>query len=100
MIGRLSMGKGSSQSSSGVIVTRTPLRVSFAGGGTDLPEFYEHGQGAVFSTAIDKYVYVTIKRHGELFDEPIRLNYSETELVDQVHRRPSFSTARSGLPLR
>lgn len=67
-----------------MIITRTPLRISFAGGGTDLPTFYEREYGAVFSTAINKYVYVTVKRHGELFDEPIRLNYSETELVKQV----------------
>ena len=68
----------------GVIMTRTPLRVSFAGGGTDLPAFYEREYGAVFSTAINKYVYVTVKRHGELHSEPIRLNYSETELVQKV----------------
>ena len=69
---------------SGVILTRTPLRVSFAGGGTDLPAFYSQEDGLVFSTAINKYVYVTVKRHGELYDEPIRLNYSETELVERV----------------
>jgi len=67
-----------------MIITRTPLRVSFAGGGTDLPVFYEREYGAVFSTAINKYVYVTLKRHGDLFNEPIRLNYSETELVERV----------------
>jgi D-glycero-alpha-D-manno-heptose-7-phosphate kinase len=68
----------------GIIVTRTPLRVSFAGGGTDLAVFYEHDYGAVLSTTIDKYVYVTVKRHSELFGEPIRLNYSETEQVKRV----------------
>ena len=69
---------------SGVIVTRTPLRVSFAGGGTDLPQFYETDDGAVFSTAIDKYVYVTVKRHSELFLEPVRINYSRTEQVNEI----------------
>jgi D-glycero-alpha-D-manno-heptose-7-phosphate kinase len=68
----------------GLIVTRTPLRISFAGGGTDLPEFSEQAYGAVFSTAIDKYIYVTVKRHGELFLEPIRVNYSKTEQVNKV----------------
>ena len=68
----------------GVIVTRTPLRVSFAGGGTDLPEFYRLDEGAVFSTAIDKYVYVTVKRHSELFLEPVRINYSRTEQVNEI----------------
>ena len=68
----------------GLVVTRTPLRISFAGGGTDLPGFYERGHGAVLSTTIDKYLYVTIKRHGELFGEPIRLSYSETERVSRI----------------
>jgi D-glycero-alpha-D-manno-heptose-7-phosphate kinase len=67
-----------------IVVTRTPLRVSFAGGGTDLPEFYEVEEGAVLSAAVDKYVYVTVKRHSELFNEPIRLNYSRTEQVNTI----------------
>jgi D-glycero-alpha-D-manno-heptose-7-phosphate kinase len=59
--------------------------VSFAGGGTDLAAFYENSDyGAVLSTAINKYVYVTVKRHGEIFDEPIRLNYYESEKVQCV----------------
>lgn len=67
-----------------MIVTRTPLRVSFAGGGTDLPEFYEREGGAVLSTTIQRYVYVTVKRHSELFFEPIRVNYSKSEQVDRI----------------
>lgn len=67
-----------------VIVTRTPLRVSFAGGGTDLPAFFEQDYGAVLSTAITQYVYVTVKRHSELFFEPIRINYSKSEQVDSL----------------
>lgn len=67
-----------------LVVTRTPLRVSFAGGGTDLPGFYEQEFGAVLSTTIDKYLYVTVKRHGELFHEGFRLNYSETEHVQRL----------------
>lgn len=68
----------------GLVVTQTPLRISFAGGGTDLPAFYEAASGAVFSTTIDKYVYVTVKRHGPVFDERIRLNYSVSESVGSV----------------
>lgn len=68
----------------GVVVTRTPLRVSFAGGGTDLPSFYQRESGAVLSTTIDKYLYVTVKRHGGLFNEGFRLNYSKTEHVAQL----------------
>jgi D-glycero-alpha-D-manno-heptose-7-phosphate kinase len=68
----------------GLIVTRTPLRVSFAGGGTDLKEFYDRQGGAVLSTTIDKYVYVTVRPHGELFPERFRINYSETEQTASV----------------
>jgi len=71
---------------SGIIVTRTPLRVSFAGGGTDLPAFYEREYGGVLSTTIDKYLYVTVKRHGDLFGERVRLNYSATERVATVDK--------------
>ena len=70
------------------VLTRTPLRVSFAGGGTDLAAFYESEYGAVVSTAINKYIYVTVKKHGEIFNEPIRLNYSRSEQVsriDEIH---------------
>jgi D-glycero-alpha-D-manno-heptose-7-phosphate kinase len=67
-----------------IVVTRTPLRVSFAGGGTDLAGFYEQDYGAVFSAAIDKYIFVTVKRHSELFNEPIRINYSATEQVENI----------------
>jgi D-glycero-alpha-D-manno-heptose-7-phosphate kinase len=67
-----------------MIVSRTPLRVSFAGGGTDLPAFYEQEDGSVLSTAISRYVYVTVKRHSHLFFEPIRVNYSRSEQVETV----------------
>jgi D-glycero-alpha-D-manno-heptose-7-phosphate kinase len=68
----------------GLIVTRTPLRVSFVGGGTDLADFYTRETGAVLSTTIDKYVYVTVRRHGELFPEKFRINYSETEQTGAI----------------
>lgn len=64
-----------------MIITQTPLRISFAGGGTDFPAYYlEHG-GAVVSSAIDKYVYVIIK---ERFDELIVVNYSKKEIREGV----------------
>jgi D-glycero-alpha-D-manno-heptose-7-phosphate kinase len=68
----------------GLIVTRTPLRVSFAGGGTDLSDFYEKEHGAVFSSAIDKYIYVTVKCHGSVFNEAVRINYSKSEQVNRI----------------
>jgi len=67
-----------------LIVTRTPLRVSLAGGGTDLAAFYESDYGAVFSMAISNYIYVTVKPHSPLFNESIRLNYSKSEEVDHI----------------
>jgi D-glycero-alpha-D-manno-heptose-7-phosphate kinase len=70
----------------GMVVTRTPLRISFAGGGTDLPGFYEQDYGAVLSTTIDKYLYVTVKPHGALFTERFRLNYSETEQASDLEQ--------------
>jgi len=68
----------------GLVITRTPLRVSFAGGGTDLADFYNCEHGAVFSTAIDKYIYVTVKRHGSVFNEAVRINYSKSEQVNEI----------------
>src|SRR5664279_4913333 len=69
-----------------IVTTRTPLRISFFGGGTDLPDYYSRGYGAVVSTTIDKYVYVTVKPHGLMFDEAIRINYSKTETVSSVEQ--------------
>ncbi len=64
-----------------MIITRTPLRISFAGGGSDLPAYYEQDQGAVVSTAIDKYIYITVNPK---FDHKIRASYSITEIVGGV----------------
>lgn len=64
-----------------MIITQTPLRISFAGGGTDFAGFYEKEQGCVVSSAIDKFIYVIVK---ERFDEKIRVGYSRTEMVDCV----------------
>ncbi len=68
-----------------MIISKTPLRISFAGGGTDLRSFYKKNKyGAVLSTAIDSYIYVSIKKQPFLFEEKYRLNYSETELVQTI----------------
>jgi D-glycero-alpha-D-manno-heptose-7-phosphate kinase len=67
-----------------MIISQTPYRVSFAGGGTDLPAFYREEYGAVLSTTIDHHMYVTIHQR---FDPTIRVSYSRTETatsVDQV----------------
>jgi D-glycero-alpha-D-manno-heptose-7-phosphate kinase len=64
-----------------MIITRTPLRISFAGGGTDFEDYYKTGYGAVVSAAVTKYVYITVNRR---FDDTLRISYSQTEIVDEV----------------
>lgn len=65
-----------------MIVVQAPLRISFFGGGTDLPAFYTREPGCVLNTAIDKRVYVIIK---ERFDDLIYVNYSRKEIVERVN---------------
>ena len=67
-----------------MIITRTPLRISFCGGGTDLPSYYNREQGAVVSSSVNKYIYITINRLSRYFDHRISLKYSRTELVNSV----------------
>ena len=64
-----------------MIIVQTPLRISFFGGGTDFPSFYLSEGGCALSTAIDKYIFVTIK---ERFDDKLRVGYTKTEIVDRV----------------
>ena len=64
-----------------MIISRTPLRVSLVGGGSDLQAFYQHEPGAVVTTAIRKYIYITVNRK---FDSKIRASYSVTEIVDAL----------------
>jgi D-glycero-alpha-D-manno-heptose-7-phosphate kinase len=66
-----------------MIVCRTPLRVSFVGGGSDLPSYYKYGYGAVFSTTINKYVNIIVN---ERYNGGIRASYSQTENVDRASR--------------
>lgn len=64
-----------------MIISRTPLRISFAGGGTDLSVFFQKEAGEVISAAIKKYMYVTVNKR---FDDSIRLSYTKTEIVDKM----------------
>ena len=64
-----------------MIISRTPLRMSFAGGGSDMSAYYEEYGGAVVSTAIDKYVYVNVNKK---FDDGIRIGYSKNEEVNNT----------------
>lgn len=62
-----------------MIITRTPLRISLGGGGTDLPSFYgEHGGGFLIAAAISKYVYIAVHRN---FDDDLIIKYSQVERV-------------------
>lgn len=74
-----------------MIISRTPFRISFLGGGTDLPSFYQEEEGAVLSTTIDKYMYITVN---DRFDDTYRLAYSKTEICKTVEEieHPIFST--------
>lgn len=66
-----------------MIVTKSPLRMSFVGGGSDLPSYYKRNGGAVLSTSVDKYVYITVNKK---FDNSIRLSYSITENVSNFEQ--------------
>jgi D-glycero-alpha-D-manno-heptose-7-phosphate kinase len=61
-----------------MIISRTPLRISFVGGGTDLPDFYEEHGGAVVSTTLDKWIHVVVAPR---FEGDVRVSYSRTEIV-------------------
>ena len=81
-----------------MIISETPLRISLAGGGTDLPSYYLEHEGAVISTAIDKYLYVIVK---ERFDDLIYVDYSQKEIVHDVkeiqHDLVREAAAKTGL---
>ena len=64
-----------------MIIVQTPLRISFFGGGTDFPSFFMEEGGCVLSSAIDKYIFVSVK---ERFDDKLRVGYTQTEMVDCI----------------
>lgn len=65
-----------------MIITRTPLRISFVGGGSDQPAFYADEPGMVISATLDKYIYLTVNRK---YDGTVRVSYSKTENVERSH---------------
>ena len=67
-----------------MIISRTPLRVSFAGGGTDLRSFYSEEPGQVLSAAIDKYIYVVVKRQIGIVEYRYRINWSQVEFRNRI----------------
>lgn len=91
-----------------MIITRTPFRISFFGGGTDYPDWYnENGEGAVISTTIDKYCYVSCRHLPPFFDHNYRIVYSNIENVKTIDeiQHPSvravlqWSNVTSGLEI-
>lgn len=69
-----------------MIITKTPFRMSFFGGGTDMPAFFNEYGGAVLSTTFDKYCYVTVRHLPQFFDYTSELVYSKIEQVDGIEK--------------
>lgn len=68
-----------------MIITKTPFRMSFFGGGTDMEDYFRENQGAVLSTTFDKYCYVTVRHLPRFFDYSTELSYSKIERVTDVN---------------
>lgn len=67
-----------------MIISRTPLRISFVGGGTDIRKYYEKETGGVLSTTIDKYLYVAVKQQLDIVDYKYRINWEKTEFKNEI----------------
>lgn len=85
-----------------MIICRTPFRISFFGGGTDYPVWYEENGGAVLSTSIDKYCYITCRYLPPFFDHKHRVVYSKVEMVKHVDeiRHPSVRAIMNYLDIK
>ncbi|MCL2319026.1 MAG: hypothetical protein FWC45_02995 [Treponema sp.] len=84
-----------------MVITQTPFRISFFGGGTDFPGFYKEHGGAVISTTFDKYCYVTVRHLPRFFDYSTELSYSITERVTSVDdiKHPAIREAMKHLDM-
>ncbi len=84
-----------------MIITKTPFRMSFFGGGTDMKEFFEKHGGAVLSTTFDKYCYVNVRHLPRFFDYSTELCYSQTERVTDVEqiKHPAIRNAMKMLDM-
>ena len=69
-----------------MIITKTPFRMSFFGGGTDMPQYFCNKKGSVLSTTFDKYVYVTVRHLPRFFDYTTEVIYSKSERVNQIDK--------------
>src|SRR5574344_329684 len=84
-----------------MIITQTPFRMSFFGGGTDFHGFYDEHGGAVLSTTFDKYCYVTVRHLPRFFDYKTHLTYSKTEYVNSYEeiQHPAIKNAMQWLDM-
>jgi DNA-binding FadR family transcriptional regulator len=84
-----------------MIITQTPFRMSFFGGGTDMESFFRENGGAVLSTSFDKYCYVNVRHLPRCFDYSTELSYSRTERVTDVEdiRHPAIRNAMKMLDM-
>lgn len=85
-----------------MIITKTPFRMSFFGGGTDIPEFFNEYGGAVLSTTFDKYCYVNVRHLPRFFDYTTHLTYSKMEYVNNISeiQHPSIRNAMKMLDMK
>ena len=75
-----------------MIISKTPYRITFFGGGTDYPSWYKENGGQVINATIDKYIYITCRHLPPFFDHNIRLSYSKNESISDVKliKHPAF----------
>lgn len=85
-----------------MIITKTPFRMSFFGGGTDMEKYFKEYGGAVLSTTFDKYCYVNVRHLPRFFDYSTELSYSKTERVTNVDniQHPAIREAMKMLDMR
>ena len=85
-----------------MIITKTPFRMSFFGGGTDIPEFFNEYGGAVLSTTFDKYCYVNVRHLPRFFEYSSELSYSTIERVQEIDSiiHPAIRNAMKMLDMR
>ena len=69
-----------------MIITKTPFRISFAGGGSDIKSFYKYYNGKVVSTTIDKYIYVVVRKQLGIYEFKYRVNWSKTEFTNSIDK--------------
>lgn len=84
-----------------MIITKTPFRMSFFGGGTDMESFFRENGGAVLSTTFDKYCYVNVRHLPRFFDYSTELSYSKTERVTDINdiQHPAIRNAMKMLDM-